>query len=92
MVDSRRQYVESDGSPLLWWLLTSRRWSGPRPINVYVIAHEQGLVLFETGQDRASVTDRGYFPRGFTGFLYRRLARFTIGRQETLTQRLRGRD
>jgi glyoxylase-like metal-dependent hydrolase (beta-lactamase superfamily II) len=45
-------------------------------------------VLFDTGQDRASVTDRSYFPGGIPGFLYRRLARFAIGEQETLTQRL----
>ena len=43
--------------PLYWWLLTSRRWTPPRPVNVYVIEHARGLVLFGTGQDRASVTD-----------------------------------
>lgn len=90
IVEIRRQHVESDGSPLLWWLLTARDWSGPRPINVYVIEHEQGLVLFDTGQDRASVTDPNYFPGGIPGFLYRRLARFEIGGRETLTQRLAG--
>ena len=78
IVEIRRQHVESDGSPLLWWLLTARDWSAPRPINVYVIEHEHGLVLFDTGQDRASVTDPAYFPRGIPGFLYRRLARFEI--------------
>ena len=90
MVDIRRQHAESDGSPLLWWLLTARDWSAPRPINVYVIEHEHGLVLFDTGQDRASVTDPAYFPRGIPGFLYRRLARFEIGGRETLTQALAG--
>jgi hypothetical protein len=48
--------------PLYWWLLTSRRWTPPRPINVYVIEHSNGLILFDTGQDRASVTDGSYFP------------------------------
>ena len=83
VVEIRRQHVKADGSPLLWWLLTARGWSRPRPINVYVIHHEQGLVLFDTGQDRASVTDRSYFPAGIPGFLYRRLARFKIGEKET---------
>lgn len=87
-VEIRRQHVESDGSPLLWWLLTARGWSPARPINVYVIELEQGLVLFDTGQDRASVTDSRYFPGGIPGFLYRRLARFEIGKRETLTQLL----
>jgi N-acyl homoserine lactone hydrolase len=74
--------------PLYWWLLTSRRWTPPRPINVYVIEHAKGLILFDTGQDRTSVTDSTYFPRGFTGHLYRRLARFHIGEHDTLTAQL----
>src|SRR4051812_12790264 len=64
--------------PLYWWLLTSRQWTLPRPINVYVIEHARGLVLFDTGQDRASVTDADYFPGGLTGYLYHRLAHFSI--------------
>jgi glyoxylase-like metal-dependent hydrolase (beta-lactamase superfamily II) len=74
--------------PLYWWLLTSRRWTPPLPINVYVIEHTQGVILFDTGQDRASVTDDRYFPGGFTGFLYSRLARFEIAEQDTLTAQL----
>ena len=60
----------------------------PRPINVYVIEHARGLILFDTGQDRASVTDSTYFPAGFTGYLYDRLARFDIGEEHTLTAQL----
>jgi N-acyl homoserine lactone hydrolase len=74
--------------PLCWWMLTSRRWTPPRPVNVYVIEHAKGLILFDTGQDRASVTDEAYFPGGFTGLIYDRLARFDIGEQDTLTAQL----
>jgi N-acyl homoserine lactone hydrolase len=74
--------------PLYWWLLASRQWTPPRPINVYVIEHARGLILFDTGQDRASVTDAGYFPGGLTGYLYRRPARFHIGEDDTLTAQL----
>jgi N-acyl homoserine lactone hydrolase len=70
------------------WLLTSRRWTEPLPINVYVLEHERGLVLFDTGQDRASVTDPDYFPHGVLGAVYRRLARFEIGEGDTLTRQL----
>ena len=70
---------------MLWWLLTSQRWAAPAPINVYVIEHREGLVVFDTGQDRASVTDPGYFPGGLTGVLYDRLACFEIGAEETLS-------
>ncbi len=88
-VQIRPQHVRSAGGPALWWLLTTRRWTGPRLINVYVVERADGLVLFDTGQDRASVTDPGYFPRsGLTGLIYRRLARFRIDPDQTLTARL----
>jgi len=84
-VQIRPEHIRSNRTPLLWWLLTSRSWSAPRPINVYVIVHSEGVVLVDTGQDRASVTDPGYFPRGIVGWLYARLARFSIRPDETLT-------
>ncbi len=90
-VQIRPEHVESNGTPLLWWLNTSRRWTAPRPINVYVIEHEKGLVLFDTGQDRRSVTDPDYFPGGVTGHFYRRLATFDIPEGATLTEQLRDR-
>ena len=74
--------------PMYAWILGSRSWTPPRPVSAYVIEHAQGLVLFDTGQDRASVTDPDYFPEGFTGFLYGRLARFEIGPQDTLIAKL----
>lgn len=88
-VEIRPEHVERTRAPLPWWLLTSRRWTLPRPINVFVIEHQKGLVLFDTGQDRASVMDEGYFPRGIAGFLYSRLARFSIGKEDTLEAQLR---
>ena len=84
-VQIRPDHEASTWRPAAWWLLASRRWTGPRPVNAYVIEHRDGLVLFDTGQDRASVTDPGYFPGGITGVLYDRLARFQIGPGETLT-------
>jgi N-acyl homoserine lactone hydrolase len=83
-VQIRPEHMSSTWRPMFLWLLTSRRWTGPRPINAYVIEHRDGVVLFDTGQDRASVTDPGYFPGGVTKVLYDRLARFEIGSQETL--------
>jgi len=87
-VEIRPDHVRGRGIPMLWWLLTSRRWTPPRPINVYVIEHPDGLVLFDTGQDRRSTLDVDYFPGGIVGYLYGRLARFTIGEHDTLTDRL----
>jgi len=84
----RPEHPYGTRKPLYWWLLTSRQWTPPRPINVYVIEHATGLILFDTGQDRASVTDNAYFPGGFTGHIYDRLARFDVGEHDTLTAQL----
>ncbi len=84
-VQIRPDHEESSWRPTAWWLLTSRQLTVPRPINAYVIEHRNGVVLFDTGQDRASVTDPDYFPGGITKVLYDRLARFEIGAEETLS-------
>jgi glyoxylase-like metal-dependent hydrolase (beta-lactamase superfamily II) len=84
-VQIRPDHLASTWRPTYVWLLSSQSWTGPRPVNAYVIEHRDGLVLFDTGQDQASVTDPGYFPGGVTGVLYDRLARFEIGPQETLS-------
>ena len=87
-VDIHPQHALRGHSPMYWWILTSRQWLTARPINVYVIEHRQGIVVFDSGQDRASVTDPGYFPDGPAGLIYRRLARFHVVEDETLTSGL----
>lgn len=86
------QHAYGSRIPTYAWILGSRRWTPPRPINVYVIERADGLVLFDLGQDRASVTDPdNYFPGQPTRFFYDRLARFQIGPHETLTAQLAAR-
>jgi N-acyl homoserine lactone hydrolase len=87
-VDIHPQHAYRGRSPMYWWILASKRWLTARPINVYVIEHSDGLVVFDTGQDRASVTDGEYFPGGPTGLIYRRLARFHVSEDETVTSGL----
>jgi N-acyl homoserine lactone hydrolase len=84
----RPEHPYGTRKPLLLWLYTSRQWTPPRPINAYVIEHEKGLVLFDTGQDRASATDPKYFPTGITGAGYSHLAQFEIAEDETLKAQL----
>jgi N-acyl homoserine lactone hydrolase len=60
------RHLASTWKPTYPWLRTSRHWTKPLPINAYVIEHRDGIMLFDTGQDRASVTDSGYFPGGAT--------------------------
>ena len=81
-VSIRPEHVGPTKKNTYVWLATSRRWTAPRPINVYVIEHERGLVLFDTGQDPASLTDPSYFPGGLTGMAYKRLARFDVPERE----------
>jgi len=87
-VQIRPEHVGPTRKNTYLWLATSREWTDPRPINTYVIEHRDGLVLFDTGQDRASVTDPSYFPSGLTGLLYDRLTRFDIGPDQTLTRQM----
>jgi hypothetical protein len=67
----RPDHLASTWRPTPWRLLASRHRTGPRPINAYVIEHRDGLVLFDAGQDRASVTGPGYFPGDMTGVPFR---------------------
>lgn len=91
-VDIHPQHAYGSHAPTMWWILTSREWLTGLPINVFVIEHQDGLVLFDTGQDRASVTDPDYFPGGPLRILYDRLARFEIGPNDTLPESLKAID
>jgi N-acyl homoserine lactone hydrolase len=84
------QHMAGTWQPTFLWVLMSRRWTAPRPINVFAIEHRDALVLFDTGQDRASVTDPGYFPPGLLlGALYR-MSRFDMAANQTLSMLLKG--
>jgi glyoxylase-like metal-dependent hydrolase (beta-lactamase superfamily II) len=73
-------------NPMLW-IFFGKKWIA-LPINFYVIEHENGLVLFDAGQDRAVVTDPDYWPRGFTGTVMRKLFKISIGPDEILPRQL----
>jgi N-acyl homoserine lactone hydrolase len=79
------QHTASTWQPTWLWVLTSRKWTPPLPINVYVIEHRAGLVLFDTGQDRASITDPAYFPSGPLLSPLFSMARFAMDADQTLT-------
>ncbi|WP_030160390.1 N-acyl homoserine lactonase family protein [Glycomyces sp. NRRL B-16210] len=84
----RPEQIGPTRKPVLWWLLTSTEWTAPKPVNVFVVEHREGLVLFDTGQDRASVTDPGYFPSGPAGLIYSRIAKPRMDTGDTLPARL----
>ncbi len=81
------EHIHGTRKPTLWWVLTSRWWV-EIPIYVFVIEHADGLVLFDTGMDRAVMTDPYYFPDKVTAFFMRRIFRFSQGPEDTLTRQL----
>jgi glyoxylase-like metal-dependent hydrolase (beta-lactamase superfamily II) len=87
-VQVRPDHIAATWKPMMLWMLTSTTWAAPRPIYVFVIEHKDGVVLVDTGQDRASLTDPDYFPGGVTGAMYRRTARASIAADQTLMRGL----
>ncbi len=82
------EHVYGTRKPEWVWIFFGRRWVR-LPIHVYLIDHAQALVLFDTGQDRAVVTDRGYWPDPITGFFFRHVFRdIRIGPGDTLPAQL----
>lgn len=73
--------------PRLWWVLTSRSWIRI-PINVFLIEHKDGLVLFDTGLDPAITSDRNYILSTIGRFLLKRIFRLDIGPQDGLGHKL----
>lgn len=82
------EHLYGSNTPQIWWILTSHRWV-PLPVNVYLIEHREGLILFDTGLDRAVVTDTDYYPDGLTGFMFRHIFRFDAGPKDTLDSQLK---
>lgn len=84
----RPKNIEGTGTPMLWWTLTARTWSPWLPVHAFVIEHERGLVLFDTGQNPDSLTDPDYYPGGLLGWVYRRQAQFRVPAEQTLEAQL----
>ena len=83
------QHAHGSRLPSLAWILLSPSWGSWRPIHVFVIEHDRGLVLFDAGQDLASLTDPDYYPASpLMRLIYRRLARFEMGPPETVSVQL----
>ena len=86
-VEQHPEHRYGTRKPLLWWMLTSRRWVRA-PIHCYLIEHERGLVLFDTGLDPAIGSDPNYIDSPVGRFLLRRLFRLHLGPEDALDRRL----
>ena len=82
------EHVYGTREPELVWIFFSRRWVR-LPTHFYVIDYAGGLVLFDSGADRAVVTDPDYWPDRITAFFYRHIFRnIHIGPDDTLPSQL----
>ena len=73
--------------PKTLWALTSRSWV-EIPINVFVIEHRDGLVLFDTGMDPAILSDPNYIDSAIGRFFIKRVFRLHIKPDDSLAKQL----
>src|SRR5215467_3367919 len=66
-------------------MLVDERWSGWLPIYVWLIEHEEGLILVDTGET-SRVHQRGYHPAWHP--FYRRASRFSVHPDEEIGPQL----
>lgn len=63
--------------PQLWWVFLGKRWV-PLPLQSFMIAHRDGLVLFDTGIDPAVQFDKSYIRQAIGRFLLARIFRLHL--------------
>lgn len=73
--------------PQLWWVLFSRSWV-EAPVNVFVLDHPEGLILFDAGLDTAVLTNPQYVRSAIGRFFMGRLFRLRMRPEETLSNKL----
>lgn len=90
LVQVRRAQRESRGSGFTRTtnMLFDDQWTDWLPIHAWIIEHDEGLILVDTGET-AHVHERGYHPRWHP--FYRRAVRFSVHPDEELGPQLRAR-
>lgn len=81
------EHMYGTRKPTLWWIFWSRRFVTV-PVNVFVVEHDDGLILFDTGPSQSLVTDPGYWPDRVTRLFMRKIFRLHIGPEDTLAIQL----
>lgn len=82
------EHMYGTNQPGLWWVAMSKEWITV-PLNVFVIEHDDGLVLFDTGMDPAAATDPDYWPpERITRWFLDHVFRFEISPQDRLATKL----
>jgi glyoxylase-like metal-dependent hydrolase (beta-lactamase superfamily II) len=88
LVQVRRPQMESRGNGLarITDMLFAEEWTDWLPIYAWVIDHEEGLIVVDTGET-SRVHHRGYHPWWHP--FYRRAARFSVAPEEEIGPQLR---
>ena len=81
------EHVHGTRKPALWWIFFGKE-RVRLPINVYVIEHSDGLVLFDAGADPRVVTDPDYWPTPVTGLFMRNIFEWKITPEDNLATQL----
>lgn len=82
------EHLYGTRKPTLWWVFASRKWVTV-PVNVYVIEHADGVVLFDTGADPAAASDPEYWPDPVTALFARHLFQWNIKPDDALAVQLK---
>jgi len=82
-----REHVYGTKKPAYWWIFFGKE-RVRLPVNVYVIEHADGLVLFDTGADPRVATDPEYWPSPVTGFFMRHIFDWEITPEDNLATQL----
>jgi len=85
--EQHREHRHGSKVPQLWWVFFGRRWV-PLPLQAFLIAHRDGVVLFDTGIDPAIQTDETYIKQAVGRFLLTRIFRFHIKKTDRIDHAL----
>lgn len=88
IVQVRRAQMERrhDGLARITDMLSDREWSDWLPIHAWIVEHEEGIILVDTGET-ARVHHHGYHPSWHP--FYRRAVRFSVHPDEEIGAQLR---
>lgn len=82
-----REHVYGTKKPSYWWIFFGKK-EVQLPINVYVMEHADGVVLFDTGADPRVATDPDYWPTPVTGLFMRNIFDWQITPEDNLATQL----
>lgn len=82
------QHLEGSRLHPFMWIFFGRKWIPDRPVSVFIIEHEDGLIIFDVGMSLRIKTDPEYWPDRITRMIMNKIFRFEIGPEDTLTRKL----